>query len=100
MLMPKPQNQHWGETVFLTYSRPCGVEWSPKPVINWGLFTSLAGFWDDAVADNIDEEHDQLVQHLRDGAKKAEGSRNTKRRLSYETFELIRQRGAARATGN
>ncbi|KIH43312.1 hypothetical protein ANCDUO_26685, partial [Ancylostoma duodenale] len=75
-------------------------KWSPKPIINWGLFTSLAGFWEDAVVDNIDEEHDRLVQHLRDSAKKAEGSRTTKRRLSYETLELIRQRGAARAAGN
>ncbi|EPB72392.1 hypothetical protein ANCCEY_08515 [Ancylostoma ceylanicum] len=38
--------------------------------------------------------------HLRDSAKKAEGSRTTKRRLSHETVELIRQRGAARAAGN
>ncbi|KIH46399.1 hypothetical protein ANCDUO_23548 [Ancylostoma duodenale] len=65
-------------------------KWSPKPVINWGLFTSLAGFWEDTVVDNIDEEYDRLVQHLRDSAKKAEGSRTTKRRLSYETLELIR----------
>ncbi|RCN46712.1 hypothetical protein ANCCAN_07250 [Ancylostoma caninum] len=73
---------------------------SPKPVINWDLFTSLAGFWEDAVVDNIDEEYDQLVQHLRDSAKSAEGSRITKGRQSYETLELIRQRGAARAAGN
>ncbi|RCN40537.1 hypothetical protein ANCCAN_13507 [Ancylostoma caninum] len=75
-------------------------KWSPKPVINWGLFTSLAEFWEDAVVDNIEEEYDRLVQHLRDNAKKAEGSRATKRRLSYETLELIRQRGAVRAAGN
>ncbi|RCN40180.1 hypothetical protein ANCCAN_13875 [Ancylostoma caninum] len=73
---------------------------SPKPVINWDLFTSLAGFWEDAVVDNIDEEYDRLVQHLRDSGKSAEGLRVTKRRLSYETLELIRQRGAARAAGN
>ncbi|RCN25761.1 hypothetical protein ANCCAN_28524 [Ancylostoma caninum] len=48
----------------------------------WGLFTSLAGFWKDAVVDNIDEECNLLVQHLRNSAKKAEGSRATKRRLS------------------
>ncbi|RCN30644.1 hypothetical protein ANCCAN_23580 [Ancylostoma caninum] len=76
------------------------IKWSSKPVINWGLFTSLAGFWEDAVVDNIDEEYDWLVQHLRDSAKKAEGSRGTKRRLSYEALELIRQRGAARAATN
>ncbi|KIH44328.1 hypothetical protein ANCDUO_25647, partial [Ancylostoma duodenale] len=55
------------------------------------------GFWEDA---NIDEEYDRLVQHLRDSAREAEGSRATKRRLSYETLELIRQRGVARAAGN
>ncbi|KIH60696.1 hypothetical protein ANCDUO_09043 [Ancylostoma duodenale] len=71
-----------------------------KPVINWGLFTSLAGFWEDTVVDNIDEVYDRLVQHLRDSAKKAEGSRTTKRRVSYEALELIRQRGGARAAGN
>ncbi|EPB74882.1 hypothetical protein ANCCEY_06032 [Ancylostoma ceylanicum] len=38
--------------------------------------------------------------HLRDSVKKAEGSRTTKRRLSHETLELIRQHGAARAAGN
>ncbi|KIH46475.1 hypothetical protein ANCDUO_23472 [Ancylostoma duodenale] len=75
-------------------------KWGPKPVINWGLFTSLPGFWEDAVVDNIDEEYDRLVQHPRDSAKKAEGSRATKRRLSYEILEVIRHRGAARAAGN
>ncbi|RCN33348.1 hypothetical protein ANCCAN_20828 [Ancylostoma caninum] len=34
---------------------------SLKPVINWDLFTSLAGFWEDAVVDNIDEEYNRLV---------------------------------------
>ncbi|KIH43069.1 hypothetical protein ANCDUO_26934, partial [Ancylostoma duodenale] len=58
------------------------------------------GFWEDAVVDNIDEEYDRLVQHLRDSAREAEGSRATKGRLSYETLELIRQRGVARAAGN
>ncbi|EYC12427.1 hypothetical protein Y032_0047g1473 [Ancylostoma ceylanicum] len=52
------------------------------------------------VVDNIDEEYERLIQHLRDSAKKAEGLRTTKRRLSHETLELIRQRGAARAAGN
>ncbi|KAK6750609.1 hypothetical protein RB195_002531 [Necator americanus] len=50
--------------------------------------------------DHIDEEYDRLVEHLRDCAKKAECSKTTKRRLSLETLELIRQRGAARAAGN
>ncbi|KIH63172.1 hypothetical protein ANCDUO_06529 [Ancylostoma duodenale] len=43
-----------------------------------------------AVVYNINEEYDRLVQHLLDSAKKAEGSRASKRSLSYETLELIR----------
>ncbi|KAK6743543.1 hypothetical protein RB195_010674 [Necator americanus] len=50
--------------------------------------------------DNIDEEYERLVEHLHDCANKAESSKTTKRRLSLETLELIRQRGAARAAGN
>ncbi|EYC13479.1 hypothetical protein Y032_0043g735 [Ancylostoma ceylanicum] len=73
---------------------------SLKLTINWDLFTMLAGFWEDTVVDNIDEEYERLIQHLRDSAKEAEGSRITKRRLSHETLELIRQRGAGRAAGN
>ncbi|ETN71748.1 hypothetical protein NECAME_14107 [Necator americanus] len=49
---------------------------------------------------NIDKEYDRLVEHLHDCAKKAESFKTTKRRLSLETLELIRQRGAARAAGN
>ncbi|RCN45362.1 hypothetical protein ANCCAN_08663 [Ancylostoma caninum] len=41
----------------------------------------LTDFWEDAVVDNIDEEYDRLVQHLRDSAKSAESLRVTKRRL-------------------
>ncbi|VDP46102.1 unnamed protein product [Heligmosomoides polygyrus] len=50
--------------------------------------------------DNVDEEYDRFVHHLRDSAKGAESLKTTKRRLSRETLELIRQRGAARASGN
>ncbi|KAK6761751.1 hypothetical protein RB195_022726 [Necator americanus] len=50
--------------------------------------------------DNIDEEYDRHVEHLHDCAKKAESFKITKRCLSLETLELIRQRGAARAAGN
>ncbi|KAK6761451.1 hypothetical protein RB195_022499 [Necator americanus] len=50
--------------------------------------------------DNIGEEYDRLVEHLHDCAKKAESFKTTKRRLSLETLELIRQRGAARAARN
>ncbi|EYB95699.1 hypothetical protein Y032_0156g3096 [Ancylostoma ceylanicum] len=57
---------------------------SPKTTINLDLFTTLAGFWEDTVVDNIDKEYERLIQHLRDSAKKAEGSRTTKRRLSLE----------------
>ncbi|KAK6729238.1 hypothetical protein RB195_006342 [Necator americanus] len=48
----------------------------------------------------MDEEYDQLVEHLHNCAKKAESLKTTKRRLSLETLELIRQRGATRAAGN
>ncbi|KAK6730178.1 hypothetical protein RB195_006938 [Necator americanus] len=50
--------------------------------------------------DNIDKEYDRPVGHLRDCVKKAESFKTTKRRLSLETLELIRQRGAARVAGN
>ncbi|KAK6739555.1 hypothetical protein RB195_008201 [Necator americanus] len=50
--------------------------------------------------DHIDEEYDRLTEHLHDCAKKAESFKTTKRCLSLETLELIRQRGAARAAGN
>ncbi|KAK6755827.1 hypothetical protein RB195_014298 [Necator americanus] len=73
---------------------------NPRTTINWDLFATLAGFWEDSAMDNIDEEYDRLVKHLHDCAKKAESIKTTKRRLSLETLELIRQRGAARAAGN
>ncbi|EYC14088.1 hypothetical protein Y032_0042g710 [Ancylostoma ceylanicum] len=37
---------------------------SPKPTINWDLFTALAGSWEDTVVDNIDEEYERLIQQL------------------------------------
>ncbi|VDO97771.1 unnamed protein product [Heligmosomoides polygyrus] len=50
--------------------------------------------------DHIDEEYDHLVHHLRDSAKGAENFKTTKRHLFPESLELIRQRGAARVSGN
>ncbi|ETN72349.1 endonuclease/exonuclease/phosphatase family protein, partial [Necator americanus] len=73
---------------------------NPRTIINWDIFATLAGFWEDSAMNNIDEEYDRLVQHLHDCAKKAESFKTTKRRLSLQTLELIRQRGAARAAGN
>uniref|UniRef100_A0A158P944 Endo/exonuclease/phosphatase domain-containing protein n=1 Tax=Angiostrongylus cantonensis TaxID=6313 RepID=A0A158P944_ANGCA len=73
---------------------------SPKTTTNWDLFNSLFGCWEDAAVDNIDEEYDRLIEHLHVSAMKAESSKVTKRRLSPETLELIRQRGIARAAGN
>ncbi|KAK6732299.1 hypothetical protein RB195_016592 [Necator americanus] len=73
---------------------------NPRTIINWDLFATLAGFWEDSAMDNIDEEYDRPVEHLHDCAKKAESFETTKRRLSLETLEMIRQRGAARAAGN
>ncbi|KAK6725448.1 hypothetical protein RB195_004028 [Necator americanus] len=60
--------------------------------------SSLHWTWkspEDTAIDNIDEEYDRLVEHLHDCAKKAESFKTTKRCLSLETLELIRQRGAA-----
>ncbi|VDO61638.1 unnamed protein product [Heligmosomoides polygyrus] len=71
---------------------------SPRTIINWDMYTSLVGLWEDTVMSNIDEEYDRSVQHLSDSAKGAESLKTTKRRLSLETHELIRQRGAARAS--
>ncbi|VDO19208.1 unnamed protein product [Heligmosomoides polygyrus] len=73
---------------------------SPRTTINWDMYISLAGLWEDTVMDNIDEEYDRFVHHLRDSAKGAESLKTPKRRLSPETLELIRQCGAARASGN
>ncbi|ETN71382.1 hypothetical protein NECAME_04678 [Necator americanus] len=75
-------------------------ERNPRTIINWDLFGTLAGFWEDSAMDNIDKEYDRLVEHLHDCAKKAENFKTIKRRLSLEILELIRQRGAARAAGN
>ncbi|ETN73187.1 endonuclease/exonuclease/phosphatase family protein [Necator americanus] len=75
-------------------------ERNPRTTINWDLFATLAGFWEDSAMDNIDEEYDRLDEHLHDCAKKTESFKTTKRRLSLKTLELIRQRGAARAAGN
>nr|CDJ98096.1 hypothetical protein HCOI_02190100 [Haemonchus contortus] len=72
---------------------------SPKTVVNWDHFASLASLWEDSVNDNIDEEYDRLVEHLHNCARKVESLQVT-RRLSSKTLELIRQRGIARATGN
>ncbi|VDP32616.1 unnamed protein product [Heligmosomoides polygyrus] len=50
--------------------------------------------------DIIDKEYDRSVHNLRVCAKSADSLNTTKRRLSPETLELIRQRGAAQASGN
>ncbi|PIO69970.1 hypothetical protein TELCIR_08190 [Teladorsagia circumcincta] len=70
---------------------------SPRTVINWDHFVSV---WEDSVIKNIDEDYYRLVEHLHDSGTKAESLEVTKGRLSPETLELIRQRGAARAAGN
>ncbi|KAK6732635.1 hypothetical protein RB195_016787 [Necator americanus] len=75
-------------------------ERNPRTIINWDIFATLAGFWEDSAMDNIDEEYDRLVEHLHDCSKKAESFKTTKRRLSLETLKLIRQRRAARAAEN
>ncbi|KAE9415670.1 hypothetical protein Angca_000463, partial [Angiostrongylus cantonensis] len=46
------------------------------------------------------ERNSQLIQYLHVSAMKAESSKVTKRRLSPEIVELIRQRGIALVAGN
>ncbi|VDO72113.1 unnamed protein product [Heligmosomoides polygyrus] len=50
--------------------------------------------------DNVDEDYVRFVHHLHDSAKGAESLKTTKRRMSQETLELSRQRGAARESDN
>ncbi|VDO23764.1 unnamed protein product [Haemonchus placei] len=73
---------------------------SSKTVVNCDHFASLASLWEDSVSDNIDEEYDRLVEHLHDGARRAESLKDVKKRLSSKTPELVRQREIARAAGN
>uniref|UniRef100_W6N9A1 Craniofacial development protein 2 n=1 Tax=Haemonchus contortus TaxID=6289 RepID=W6N9A1_HAECO len=73
---------------------------SPKTSIDWDNFASITSECEDSVFDNIDEEYNRLVVHLRDSARTAESPQVAKKRLSSKTLELIRQRGIARATGD
>ncbi|VDP19526.1 unnamed protein product, partial [Heligmosomoides polygyrus] len=68
---------------------------SPRTTTNWDMYTFLGGLWEDPVMDNIDEEYDRFVRHLRDSAEGAESLKTTKRRLSPETLE--HQPGGANA---
>ncbi|WKX90214.1 hypothetical protein Q1695_009229 [Nippostrongylus brasiliensis] len=52
------------------------------------------------VEDNIDEEYNRFIAHIRDCAQEAERPKNTRKHLSNETLELICQRGAARTEGD
>ncbi|ETN81314.1 hypothetical protein RB195_008130 [Necator americanus] len=51
---------------------------NPRTIINWDLFTTLAGFGEDSAMDDIDEEYDRLVEHLHDCAKKAESFKRSR----------------------
>ncbi|KAK6763519.1 hypothetical protein RB195_024007 [Necator americanus] len=66
------------------------LERNPRTIINWDLFATLAGFWEDSAMENIDEEYDRLVEHLHDCAKKAESFKTTRRRNEELTSELAR----------
>ncbi|WKY03173.1 hypothetical protein Q1695_016459 [Nippostrongylus brasiliensis] len=59
-----------------------------------------ASCWKDSAEDNIDEEYNRVIAHIRDCVQVAESPKNTRKRLSYETLELIRQRGVARTEGD
>ncbi|KAK6740766.1 hypothetical protein RB195_008925 [Necator americanus] len=41
-------------------------ERNPRTIINWDLLATIAGFWEDSAMDNMDEEYDRLVEHLRE----------------------------------
>ncbi|KAK6767037.1 hypothetical protein RB195_026538 [Necator americanus] len=72
---------------------------SRTTIISWDLFATLAGFWDipqwTASMRNMTGSLNTLTT-----ARRRLSFKSTKRRLSLETLELIRQRGAARAAGN
>ncbi|EYC02222.1 hypothetical protein Y032_0101g3374 [Ancylostoma ceylanicum] len=55
---PRPRKHHRAahDAVVAAYKKR-----SSKPAINWDLFTTLAGFWEDTVVDNIDEEYERLI---------------------------------------
>ncbi|VDL71317.1 unnamed protein product [Nippostrongylus brasiliensis] len=72
----------------------------PRTLVNWDLFSSLASCWKDSAEDNIDEEYNRLIAHIRDCAQEAESPKYTRKRLFHETLELIRQRGVARTEGD
>ncbi|VDL82499.1 unnamed protein product [Nippostrongylus brasiliensis] len=72
----------------------------PRTLVNWYLFSSLASCWRDSAEENIDEEYNRFIAHIRKCAQGAESPNNTRKRLSHETVELIRQRGVARTEGN
>ncbi|VDO99723.1 unnamed protein product [Heligmosomoides polygyrus] len=59
---------------------------SLRTTINWDLYNTLAGLWEDTVMDDVDEEYDHFVHHLRDSANGAESLKTTKRRLSPEAL--------------
>ncbi|ETN68231.1 hypothetical protein NECAME_05712 [Necator americanus] len=60
-------------------------ERNPRTIINWDRYATLAGFWEDSAMDNIDEEYDQLVEHLYDCTKKT---------ASVEQHELQRTKNS------
>ncbi|VDM55050.1 unnamed protein product [Angiostrongylus costaricensis] len=43
---------------------------NPRNTANWDFFKSLVGCWEDAVIDNIDEEHHGLIQYLHASTQK------------------------------
>ncbi|KAK6744214.1 hypothetical protein RB195_011114 [Necator americanus] len=73
-------------------------ERNPRTIINWDLFATLDVFWKDSAMDSIDEEYDRLVEHFHDCTKKPQSFKTTKRSLSLETLELIRQQQEPQGT--
>ncbi|VDO96383.1 unnamed protein product [Heligmosomoides polygyrus] len=72
-----PGGQFHNEIIHIIFNR----KYCPRTTINWDFYTSLASLWEDTVVDNIDEEYDHFVHHLRDSAKGGASLKTTKRRL-------------------
>lgn len=70
-----------------------------KTTVDRDLSRLLLLSWEQAVIDHIDEECGWLQSFHVTGIK-SESSKITKRRLSPETIELVRERGILRAIDN
>ncbi|KAK6752541.1 hypothetical protein RB195_003765 [Necator americanus] len=84
------EDSGWERTPFTRREQKAAKfrERSPRTTVDWDLFATLAGSWEDSM-DRIDDECDQVVEHLRDCTRRAQSSKNFKRRLLLETLDLL-----------